>query len=142
MSYSTSTLTGVGHQWTIPTTMGHFKNWFSQWEPMVVISVGTQRSLVTHTNKCGWAISKDSYTFVVSPLSSIHLVLHAPSSSPSLPIAKLCLCICLRATSHMRPRARDHYTSSTLVGGKGRAGASSIHTTLEGPTEYVNARWM
>ena len=28
----------------------------------------------------------------------------------------------LRATSHMRLRARDHYTSSTLIGGKGGAG--------------------
>jgi hypothetical protein len=49
----------------------------------------------------------------------------------------------LRATSHTRLSARDHYTSSTLIGGKGGAGPSSLlHTTLEGPTEYVNARWM
>ena len=48
----------------------------------------------------------------------------------------------LRATSHMRLRARDHCTSSILVGGKGGAGPSSLHTTLEGPTEYMNARWM
>ena len=48
----------------------------------------------------------------------------------------------LRATSHTRLRARDHHTSSTLIGGKGRAGPSSLHTTLEGPLEYVNARWM
>jgi hypothetical protein len=48
----------------------------------------------------------------------------------------------IRATSHMRLRAHDHYTSSTLLGGKGRAGPSSLHTTLEGTTEYVNARWM
>ena len=41
--------------------------------------------------------------------------------------------------THMRLRARDHYTSSTLIGGKGGAGPSSLHTTLEGPTEYVNA---
>ena len=47
-----------------------------------------------------------------------------------------------RATLHMRLRARDHYTSKTLIGGKGRAGSSLLHTTLEGPTEYVNARWM
>ena len=46
----------------------------------------------------------------------------------------------LRATSHTRLRARDHYTSSTLVGGKGGAGPSSLHTPLEGPTEYVTAR--
>jgi hypothetical protein len=51
------------------------------------------------------------------------------------------ICI-LRATSHMRLRARDHYASSTLIGGKGGAGPSSLHTSLEGPTEYVNARWM
>ena len=48
----------------------------------------------------------------------------------------------LRATSHMRLRAYDHYTSSTLVGGKGGASPSSLHTTLEEPMEYVNARWM
>ena len=50
--------------------------------------------------------------------------------------------ILIRATSHTRLRARDRYTSSTLIGGKGGAGPSSLHTTLEGPTEYVNARWM
>jgi hypothetical protein len=43
----------------------------------------------------------------------------------------------LRATSHTRLRACDHFTSSTLVGGKGRADPSSLHTTLEGPTEWV-----
>jgi hypothetical protein len=35
----------------------------------------------------------------------------------------------------MRMRARDHYTSNTLIGGKGGAGPSSFHTTLEGPTK-------
>jgi hypothetical protein len=40
----------------------------------------------------------------------------------------------LRATTHTRLRARYHYTSSTLIGGKGRAGPSSLHTMLEGPT--------
>jgi hypothetical protein len=39
-----------------------------------------------------------------------------------------------RATSHMRLRARDIYTSSTLIGGKGGAGPSSLYTTLEGAT--------
>ena len=49
----------------------------------------------------------------------------------------------LRATSHTRLRARDRYNSSTLIGGKGGAGPSSLlHTTLEGPAEYVDARWM
>jgi hypothetical protein len=46
----------------------------------------------------------------------------------------------IRATSHMRLRVRDHYTSNTLIGGNGEAGPSSFHTTLEGPTEHVNAR--
>ena len=48
----------------------------------------------------------------------------------------------LRATSYMGLRAHDHYTSRTLGGEKGGAGPSSLHTTLEGPTEYANARWM
>ena len=48
----------------------------------------------------------------------------------------------LRATSHTRLTGRDHYTSSTLIGGKGGPGPSLLHTTLEGPTEYVIARWM
>jgi hypothetical protein len=46
----------------------------------------------------------------------------------------------MRATSHTRLRARDHYTSSILIGGKGGAGPSSLPTTLEGPTEYVNSK--
>jgi hypothetical protein len=37
----------------------------------------------------------------------------------------------------MRLRAHDRYISSTLIGG-----SSSLHTTFEGPTKYVNARWM
>ena len=48
----------------------------------------------------------------------------------------------LKATSHTRLRAHDHYTSSILIGGKGGVGPSLLHTRLEGPTEYVNARWM
>ena len=47
-----------------------------------------------------------------------------------------------RATSHTRLRARDHYTSNILIGGKGGAGPSLLHTALEGPMEYVIARWM
>jgi hypothetical protein len=47
-----------------------------------------------------------------------------------------------RATSHTRLRARDHYTSSTLIGVKNGAGRSLFRTTIEGPTEHVNARWM
>jgi hypothetical protein len=51
-------------------------------------------------------------------------------------------CTNLGPTSHMRLIACGHCTSSTLIGGKGGAGRSSLHTTLEGPMEYVNARWM
>ena len=47
-----------------------------------------------------------------------------------------------RATSHIRLKARDHCTSSTLIVGERGAGPSSLHTMLEGPREYVNARWM
>ena len=47
----------------------------------------------------------------------------------------------LRATSQPRLRARERYFSSTLIGGKGGAGPSSLPHYLEGPTEYVNARW-
>ena len=36
--------------------------------------------------------------------------------------------VVLRAAPHTRPRARDHYTSSTLIGGKGGAGPSSSFT--------------
>jgi hypothetical protein len=46
----------------------------------------------------------------------------------------------VRATSHTRPRARDHYTSSTLISGNVGASPSSLHTTLEGLTEYVNSK--
>ena len=66
--------------------------------------------------------------------------------SPNLEVVYLQDCLLrgtsLRATSHTRLRARDHYTSSTLIGGKGGAGLSSPQTTLEGPMEHVNARWM
>ena len=48
----------------------------------------------------------------------------------------------MRVTSHARLRARDRYTSSTLVGGKGGAGPGSLHIALEGPMEYVNATWV
>ena len=42
----------------------------------------------------------------------------------------------------MTLRARDHYTSSTLIGGQGGTNPNTLHTMLDGPTEYVNARWM
>ena len=46
----------------------------------------------------------------------------------------------VRAASHRRLRAHDHYTLSTLIGGEGGAIPSLLHTTLEGPTEYVNSK--
>jgi hypothetical protein len=48
----------------------------------------------------------------------------------------------VRATSHTRLKARDHYTLGTFIGGKSGAGPNSLHITLEGPTEYVTTRWM
>ena len=45
--------------------------------------------------------------------------------------------MCLRATSNTRLKACDHYTLCTLIGGKGGAGPSSLHTMLEGPTAYI-----
>ena len=48
----------------------------------------------------------------------------------------------LRATSYTRLIAHKHCTLSTLIGGKGGAGPSSLPRTLEGPMEYVNARWV
>ena len=44
--------------------------------------------------------------------------------------------------SHTKLNVRDHCTSSTLIDGKGGATASSLHTALEGPTLYMNARLM
>ena len=32
MTYSPPTLTGAGYQRTIPTSKGHFQEWFNQWE--------------------------------------------------------------------------------------------------------------
>jgi hypothetical protein len=56
-------------------------------------------------------------------------VLHLPQSSL---VAEIRANDLGRATSHTRLRARDHYSSSTLIGGKGRAGPSSLHATLGG----------
>jgi hypothetical protein len=40
----------------------------------------------------------------------------------------------------MKLRACGQYTPTTLIHGKGVARPSSLHTTLEGPTEHVNGR--
>ena len=65
-----------------------------------------------------------------------------PKNTKCQKLLKYLKVIWIRATSHTRLRARDIYTSSTLIGGQGRAGASSLHATLEGLMEHVNARWM
>ena len=48
----------------------------------------------------------------------------------------------VRATSHTRLSAHNHWNSSTLIGGKGRTVPRLLHTMLDGPMVYVNARWM
>ena len=48
-----------------------------------------------------------------------------------------------KATSHMRLRARDQYISKHSHWWKRWSRTKFVlHTTLEGPMEYVNARWM
>ena len=42
-----------------------------------------------------------------------------------------------RATSHTRLSTRTHYTSSTLIGGKGGAGPSSLHSIYAWGTNKV-----
>jgi len=44
----------------------------------------------------------------------------------------------LRATSHTRLRASDRCISSTLIGGKGGVGLSSLQIMFEGPTDGVS----
>ena len=46
-----------------------------------------------------------------------------------------------RVTSHTRLRARDHYTPSTLIGGKGESSPSSLRTTDAWGTNGVS-EWM
>ena len=46
------------------------------------------------------------------------------------------------AYTTFRATSRTRNTSNTLIGVSGGAGPSSLHTTLEGPTEYVDTRWM
>ena len=50
---------------------------------------------------------------------------------------KAAACDILWATSHTRVRARDHYTTTTLIGGEGGAGPILLHTTLEGPMQDI-----
>ena len=50
------------------------------------------------------------------------------------PALLVLLAMVLSATSHTRLRARDHFISCALIGGKGGARPSLLHTMLEGPT--------
>jgi hypothetical protein len=86
------------------------------------------------------SVSKSNHLHVVISFSSSLLDTRSTDRIPSTSTRYF---LKLRATSHTRLRARDHYTSHTLIGGKGGAGPSSLHTMLEGPTEYANyGRWM
>ena len=65
-------------------------------------------------------------------------IINTPYIQRPYPGPALCQSRSIRATSHTRLRARDRPLQFTLIGGEGRTGSSS----LEGPTEYVTARWM
>ena len=66
--------------------------------------------------------------------------LHKDDGTPWNPLMLSIYGLQLRATSHTRLRARDHYTSSILIGGKGGASPSSLHTKLEGPTKVCECK--
>ena len=104
----------LGLRWLarVGCILGHLCNWFSQFVPK-------KKRLLCIIMTFASSVDYNLCT-LVKHLKNIHL----------------------SATSRTRLRARDHYTSSTLIGGKSGAGPSSLHTTLGGPTEYVIARWM
>jgi len=70
------------------------------------------------------------------------LIITVNQLAPQNRVRDIIMHVTLRITSHKRLRTCDHYTLVTLIGGKDGAGPSSLHTTLEGPMEYVNARRM
>ena len=123
-------------------------NFHLRWETPPVQSTSPMHQILTISTSratCFFALLNSPYFMILI------LMCHAYANSITLhPMTILennhILCgechPTLRATSHTRLRARDHHTSSTLIGGKGGASPSSLHTMLEGPTEYVNARWM
>ena len=56
VTYSPPTLTGVGHQRTVSTSIG-CNQWLSLAKTILKVAlVGRNRSLVARTSKCGWAI--------------------------------------------------------------------------------------
>ena len=54
---SMPTLTGVGDQCMVPTSIAHFSLSFSEWEPLDVTNASRTWSMVARTNRCGWARS-------------------------------------------------------------------------------------
>jgi hypothetical protein len=100
--------------------------------------------------KSRWSIWKSKLAwFSISIATSVPVILttrgqqSAPSQLPLWGKSKLWL-----MESNYRPLHIWDWEpvtiplSSTLIGGKGGAGPCFLHTTLEGPTEHVNARWM
>ena len=64
-----------------------------------------------------------------------------PQSNPTVKNFYVIGSACNSTTSHTRVRARDHYTSSTLIGGKGGAGPSSLlHTTARGTNRVCECK--
>ena len=58
---SPPTLTSAGHQWTVSTSTG-CNQWSSLARPTLKVApAGRNCSLVARTNKCGWAISSQTY---------------------------------------------------------------------------------
>ena len=55
VAYNPPTLTGVGHQWTASTCTGCNQCLSLAKSTLKVAHDGRNRSLVAHTNKCGWA---------------------------------------------------------------------------------------
>ena len=61
------TLTNTDHQWTVSTNTS-YNQWISLAEPaQVVTHVGRNRSLVTRTSKCEWAITQRICRLVIPP---------------------------------------------------------------------------
>jgi hypothetical protein len=98
-----------------------------------------QHLMLIFSHTSGSKLRREDLSYVVEGLGRWH---HKRTLYSRRPLKGTGVSIYLsggfRPTSHTRPRAHDQYTSNTLIGGKGGAGPSS----LEGPTEYVNARWM
>ena len=105
-------------------------------------SVCNSKSRTEYFSRIVWSSHENSFIIELDLLGSLFTHLKKKQKKPIPSLSHQRTLIEVKATSHTRLSARDQYTSSTLIGGKGGAGPSSLHTTLEGPPEYVNARWM